>query len=415
MPERERGNPPAKQAMSRRSSLCRVLLTMTLVGCTIAAPRRGGLEDHHQDSAPALSLISPRRRNSEEVGSPSELAWQAWLLLDPQNAQSGAQSSALDSASLLRRITPKSVFIAPQLQACAEGYQADAMGRCVKNVNINQEEHLNFLLQQLNAMYGNSQPADALPLSQPSDSSQQSHQASNSSSIASGPLQLSIPLFPSSSSSNESKDQQAKEPFQVSSENSKPSSIDQDQSLFGSLLPIATAATTIQTTDEDQTKKQEDSSLPIEPQLLLPPRVVGLEETASNNNNNNDDERVEVAPLFESNATEQDDGGKVFIGQNSKLPLDVDAQTSDVSDTTTPDATFQQRGDEDAKTEASPFLLLLPSDDRPDVYTGTKPLPKNNVSIVIARAESTQCRELSVSSLCAVIAYCWGSWSALTT
>lgn len=82
---------------------------------------------------------------------PSELTWQAWLLVDSQNQLQNESD---------RRITPKSVFIAPKLDQknqslpdCAEGYKADAMGRCIKFVKVDETAHLNFLLQRLNEMY----------------------------------------------------------------------------------------------------------------------------------------------------------------------------------------------------------------------------------------------------------------------
>lgn len=131
------------------------------------------------------SLSSPRRSSEQDIGSPSELAWQAWLLVDAQPAGS---NTGLDSASILRRITPKSVFIAPSLQACADGYKADNMGRCQKIVNIDHEAHLNFLVQRLNQLYGKgpSQAASTM-----TDKKQ--------SPIATGPLQLNIPLLPGAS------------------------------------------------------------------------------------------------------------------------------------------------------------------------------------------------------------------------
>lgn len=52
------------------------------------------------------------------------------------------------------------------------------MGRCVKNVNIDQEAHLGFLLQRLNNRYGN-----------------RGFKPSNSQKKSSGPLQLNIPLL----------------------------------------------------------------------------------------------------------------------------------------------------------------------------------------------------------------------------
>lgn len=131
-------------------------------------------------SSSSSTLSNSGESRSQNLGSPSDLAWQAWLLLDHQT---GGHSS-LDSASFLKRITPKSVFIAPELPAlppCADGYRADTMGRCVKIVNIDHEAHLGFLLQRLNNRYGNRGG---------------SSEAFNSNKKkSSGPLQLNIPLF----------------------------------------------------------------------------------------------------------------------------------------------------------------------------------------------------------------------------
>ncbi|KAK9304747.1 hypothetical protein QLX08_003960 [Tetragonisca angustula] len=135
------------------------------------------LTDSSSSSLSTLSRSSGESR-SQNLGSPSDLAWQAWLLLD---SQTGAHSS-LDSASFLKRITPKSVFIAPVLPACPDGYRADTMGRCVKRVNINPQAHIGFLLQRLNNRYGN----------QASNSDTSSN---NNQKKSSGPLQLNIPLF----------------------------------------------------------------------------------------------------------------------------------------------------------------------------------------------------------------------------
>lgn len=116
------------------------------------------------------SSSTPKKK---DIGSLSDY-WQAWLLVD---TQSGLQSG-LDSATLLRRITPKSVFIAPVLPACAEGYHADKMGRCVKSISINATAHKDFILERLKLMFGNSQASK------------------NDPKKSTGPLQLNIPLIP---------------------------------------------------------------------------------------------------------------------------------------------------------------------------------------------------------------------------
>lgn len=126
------------------------------------------------------SSASTAKRKSENTDSLANFSWQTWLLVDPQN---GFQHG-IDSATLLRRITPKSVFIAPELPACADGYRADKMGRCVKMVNIDQEAHRSFLLDRLNAMF-----------SAPPVFADENDQRKGST----GPYQLNIPLIFSNS------------------------------------------------------------------------------------------------------------------------------------------------------------------------------------------------------------------------
>ncbi|XP_017782093.1 PREDICTED: uncharacterized protein LOC108566617 isoform X2 [Nicrophorus vespilloides] len=85
----------------------------------------------------------------------NELTWQAWLLVDDQN-----QNKQYDPDALIRRrITPKSVFIAPTfspeaLPDCADGFTADNMGKCVKIIEIDKDAHLDFILTRLNEQFG---------------------------------------------------------------------------------------------------------------------------------------------------------------------------------------------------------------------------------------------------------------------
>ncbi|CAK9828179.1 hypothetical protein ANTRET_LOCUS5750 [Anthophora retusa] len=168
----------------RRHPCWRMLLAVVILfglvrHCEPMSAKR--LTDSSPSSSPSLSRNSAESR-SQNLGSPSDLAWQAWLLLD---SQTGAHSG-LDSASFLRRITPKSVFIAPALPAlppCADGYRADTMGRCVKSVNIDHEAHLDFLLQRLNNRYSNR------------GSTSETSSSNNNQKKSSGPLQLNIPLL----------------------------------------------------------------------------------------------------------------------------------------------------------------------------------------------------------------------------
>ncbi|XP_053998968.1 uncharacterized protein LOC128887277 [Hylaeus anthracinus] len=156
-----------------------VIFSVLVRHCELTPAKR--LTDSSSSSSSSTLSRSSSESRSQNLGSPSDLAWQAWLLLD---SQTGVHSS-LDSASFLRRITPKSVFIAPALPAlppCAEGYRADTMGRCVKSVNIDQEAHFGFLLQRLNNRYGNRGTSDS--------------GSNNNQKKSNGPLQLNIPLFP---------------------------------------------------------------------------------------------------------------------------------------------------------------------------------------------------------------------------
>lgn len=111
----------------------------------------------------------------------TELAWQAWLLVDDQN-----QNKHYDPETFTRRrITPKSVFIAPtftpeSLPACAEDYRPDSMGRCIKIIKLDEEAHSKFLLERLNAQFGNYD--DEIE-----DDSQEDMPTA-------GPFQLNIPL-----------------------------------------------------------------------------------------------------------------------------------------------------------------------------------------------------------------------------
>lgn len=87
------------------------------------------------------ALCSGLVLSAPHLGESTELA----LLLVHESPQ--------HSPLVLRRITPKSVFLAPTFTSCSEGYRQDSMGRCVKVVKINQEAQWAFFLQKLNSMY----------------------------------------------------------------------------------------------------------------------------------------------------------------------------------------------------------------------------------------------------------------------
>ncbi|XP_076291301.1 uncharacterized protein LOC143214309 [Lasioglossum baleicum] len=171
----------------RRHPRWRMLFTVVILSsfvrhCELTSAKR--LTDVGSSSSSSTLSRSSGETRSQTLGSPNDLAWQAWLLLD---SQTGAHSG-MDSATFLRRITPKSVFIAPallELPPCPDGYREDTMGRCVKIVNIDQDAHLEFLLQQLNNRYGNRGSSDSY---------------SSNSKKSNGPFQFNIPLLPSSDS-----------------------------------------------------------------------------------------------------------------------------------------------------------------------------------------------------------------------
>ncbi|XP_019880854.1 uncharacterized protein LOC109608757 isoform X2 [Aethina tumida] len=115
-----------------------------------------------------------------------ELAWQAWLLVDDQN-QNGKQQNDDGGQTMRRRITPKSVFIAPtfspeSLPPCADGYASDPMGRCMKIFKVDEDAHLQFLLQKITDKFGNTYSNDY------------DYEDEDEATSTPGPFQLNIPL-----------------------------------------------------------------------------------------------------------------------------------------------------------------------------------------------------------------------------
>ncbi|XP_058798930.1 mucin-2-like [Phymastichus coffea] len=119
--------------------------TLTLLACVPSSSLGRPSNHKHQTSQPVLKTLG------QEIGSPSELAWQAWLLVESK----GGISSALDSSNILRRITPKSIFIAPELISCPAGYSTDGKGTCRPDpISIDEDAQKQFILKRLNALYG---------------------------------------------------------------------------------------------------------------------------------------------------------------------------------------------------------------------------------------------------------------------
>ncbi|XP_039290929.1 mucin-12 [Nilaparvata lugens] len=76
--------------------------------------------------------------------------WRDWLLVE----DTAPADVASAPGALVRRITPKSVFVAPNFHpGCKEGQQIDAQGRCVQIVRVDQAAHLDFLLKRFNSMF----------------------------------------------------------------------------------------------------------------------------------------------------------------------------------------------------------------------------------------------------------------------
>lgn len=132
----------------------------------------------------SLGRCFPPRPLNERPPKPT---WEAWLLVDENQSQT--RHSAFNSdGTLRRRITPKSVFIAPTfspdtLPACADGYSSDSMGRCIKIIKLDEDAHYDFIISKLEDKFGSFDYEDEedetiKPLEQESQ----------------GPLQLNIPL-----------------------------------------------------------------------------------------------------------------------------------------------------------------------------------------------------------------------------
>ncbi|CAG9824916.1 unnamed protein product [Phaedon cochleariae] len=114
----------------------------------------------------------------------TDLAWEAWLLIDDQNQNKQHTNS---DGVLRRRITPKSVFIAPtfspeSLPACAEGYNSDVMGRCMKIIRIDPDKQYDFLIEKLKEKFSSSFDYE--------DEEEEEDEVVPTQ----GPLQLNIPL-----------------------------------------------------------------------------------------------------------------------------------------------------------------------------------------------------------------------------
>ncbi|KAL0279468.1 UNVERIFIED_CONTAM: hypothetical protein PYX00_001017 [Menopon gallinae] len=106
----------------------------------------------------------------------------AWLLM--------VESGKADDEHV-RKITPKSIFIAPLLTSrsnkCKEGYRHDHLGSCVKVIKLDHKAQLEMLLKRLSAMYAEKKPEEE-----------------SLGQISSGPLHFSLPISGADSTTNDS-------------------------------------------------------------------------------------------------------------------------------------------------------------------------------------------------------------------
>lgn len=144
--------------------------------------------------------------NSASILENSNDLWQNWLLNENEEIPS-QQSSPLS-----RRITPKSVFVAPAFSRCSEGYRLDAMGNCVEIVRLNEAAQWEAVLQKLKQQMNAQQFGFNKRQSQRNDSNSDSGgekinntrvSANAADTDNTGPFQLSIPFNSKNSSESQ--------------------------------------------------------------------------------------------------------------------------------------------------------------------------------------------------------------------
>lgn len=126
----------------------------------VRSVRLGGMTGSLRLSALLLLLLS--RWASADLEKGEDEYVRSWVIIEEQLVPpsrdeplaTGGVGTAVGGGGTGRRITPKSVFVAPSFNKCSDGYRPDTMGRCVKVVKINQAAQWDFLLKQINSMYG---------------------------------------------------------------------------------------------------------------------------------------------------------------------------------------------------------------------------------------------------------------------
>ncbi|CAB3363988.1 Hypothetical predicted protein [Cloeon dipterum] len=100
------------------------------------------------DATPIVEPAAPSDAPTVSSRLQDEGFWKAWVLFEDPVVQRLEETGRRKG-----QIMPKSIFIAPvvnNLPKCADGYQADALGRCNKKVVVNNEAQLSFLFHKLN-------------------------------------------------------------------------------------------------------------------------------------------------------------------------------------------------------------------------------------------------------------------------
>lgn len=126
-----------------------------------------------------LSLITTLPITSKPLeNNPEHLTWEAWLMIDSKNPHEKT-----------RKITPKSIFITPNLTnttasvTCPDGYKVDQNNQCIQIVNIDPDDEL---LNHLESLLGPSEGHEGDVSYDYSDY--------DSTAVHAGPFQLNIPL-----------------------------------------------------------------------------------------------------------------------------------------------------------------------------------------------------------------------------
>lgn len=321
----------------------------------------------NSESAPvngneSSSSAPTAKRKSEDIGSLNDFTWQAWLIVDAQNSfQHGMDN--MESATFLRRITPKSVFIAPPaLPACAEGYHADEMGRCVKSVNIDAIAHTHFILERLNAKFANVQASAN----------------KNDQRKSTGPLQLNIPLIPS--------------------DPKPPSTKIELEETFSMHDPVAVPFRNETHPDDEEKTRPHEIAIASKYEKKND-TMLDEEETTFLAGNSSSDDVSEIHPKVDTVVPVTDPveetNGTSFSEEDYKIPIDLKISLNSSKGLNTSDVTKNVSTTETPEnfTETSPTLILLiPSTKLPSIANNL-PITHNETSHAIVQISNVTSNE----------------------